>query len=95
MWLSQRPKSNRNSFRRVEDTSSCPSETRIPENLLNNDEIWRNCKTIKEDISDRLEMIVEKPITFDYKITILLDTLIILIIPINYNLQEIIWLYNK
>jgi hypothetical protein len=41
MWLSQRPKSNRNSFRRVEDTSSCPSETRIPENLLNNDEILK------------------------------------------------------
>jgi hypothetical protein len=48
MWLSQRQKSNRNSWR-VEDTSSCPSETRIPENLLNNDEIFvRNCKTIEQ-----------------------------------------------
>jgi hypothetical protein len=52
----------------VEDTSSCPSETRIPENLLNNDEIFEEiAKQLRKDISDRLEMIVEKPITFDYK----------------------------
>jgi hypothetical protein len=52
----------------VEDTSSCPSETRIPENLLNNDAIFEEiAKQIRKDISDRLEIIVEKPITFDYK----------------------------
>jgi hypothetical protein len=52
----------------VEDTSSCPSETRIPENLLNNDVFFEAItKQIRKDISDRLEIIVEKPIIFDYK----------------------------
>lgn len=52
----------------VEDTSSFPSVTKIPENLLNNDTIFEEItKQIRKDISDRLEIIVEKPITFDYK----------------------------
>ena len=55
-------------FEGVEDTSSCPSATRIPENLLNNDAFFEEItKQIRKDISDRLEIIVEKPITFDYK----------------------------
>lgn len=55
-------------FEGVEDTSSCPSETRIPENLLNNDAFFGEItKQIREDISNRLEIIVGKPITFDYK----------------------------
>lgn len=55
-------------FEGVEDTSSCPSETRIPEKLLNNDAFFEEItKQIRKDISDRLEIIVGKPITFDYK----------------------------
>jgi hypothetical protein len=35
---------------------------------LNNEEIFEEiAKQLRKDISDRLEMIVEKPITFDYK----------------------------
>lgn len=52
----------------VEETSSFPSETRIPENLLNNDEIFEEIsKQIRKDVSDRLEIIIEEPIIFDYK----------------------------
>jgi hypothetical protein len=52
----------------VEDASSCPSVTRIPDNLLNNDAFFEKItKQIRKDISDRLEIIVEKPITIDFQ----------------------------
>lgn len=52
----------------VEDTSPFPVETRIPEKLLNNDAFFEEItEQIKKDISNRLEIIVGRPITFDYK----------------------------
>lgn len=52
----------------VEETSSFPKETRIPESLLNNDEFFEEItKQIKKEVSDRLEIIAEEPIIFDYK----------------------------
>jgi hypothetical protein len=51
----------------VEDTSPFPLETKIPENLLNNNDVFEEItEQIRKDISNRLETIVGKPITIDY-----------------------------
>lgn len=50
----------------VEDTSSFPIETRIPENLLENKEYSEKIKNnLVKDISNRLEIILDKPFSFD------------------------------
>jgi hypothetical protein len=50
----------------VEDTSPFPLETKIPENLLNNKDVFGEItEQIRKDISNRLEIIVGKPITID------------------------------
>jgi hypothetical protein len=50
----------------VEDTSSWPTEIKIPKNLLKNNEYSEKMMTILiKEISNRLEIILEKQITFD------------------------------
>jgi hypothetical protein len=52
----------------VDDTSSWPTETKIPENLLENNEYSQKIlDRVYKDVSDRLEIILEKPIVFDYE----------------------------
>ena len=51
----------------VEDTSSWPTETKIPENLLENIEYSEKLmNNLSKDIINRLEIIVGKKITFDF-----------------------------
>lgn len=51
----------------VEDASSWPTETRIPENLLKNEEYTEKLmNNLSKDISKRLEIILEKQISFDF-----------------------------
>lgn len=50
----------------VEDTSSYPTETRIPENLLENKEYSKKMtNNLIKEVSKRLEEILVKPIPFD------------------------------